>query len=176
MARIELPGGHWAELRDAETVTTRQRRPIERAARRVRSDVLNAIGAANGRLEAARKAGDDEAIALAAQDQRRAAEMLNEAERDAMEEANDATAAALVERWSFEAPVTLDSVLDLPAKVGDALRLAVAPLSNGMFLVTEPDPKNPNPPAPGGGSPDSETPSPEAPSPTSLTRSEPTDS
>ena len=38
MARIDLPGGGWAELRDIETITERERRPLMLKASRTNGD------------------------------------------------------------------------------------------------------------------------------------------
>jgi len=161
--RIDLPGGHWAVRRDPATVTRRQRRPVEDAMGDVRGEIINLIAAANEKLEKARQVGDDEAIAVAQTAQRRATDQLTRAERASLRDANEAAIVALLESWSFDGPITLDAVLDLPGPVGDALQAAVAPLTAAMFLNTTPDPMNPNPTAPGGGSPESETPSTAAP-------------
>lgn len=162
--RIELPDEQWAVLRDPKTVTRRHRRPVEDAISGVRSEIMSQLGTANEKLERARKDNDEEAIKVAELEQRRVTDQLTKDEKAAMRDANEAAIVALVERWSYEAPVTLDAVLDiLPAPASDALQAAVAPHVSAMFLRTQPDPMSPNQPAPGGGSLESATPSTTAP-------------
>lgn len=160
MTRIELPNGQWADLRDPEAVTERQRRPIARAVRGVRPEIVEM------QQQAARRPdlpdgtpGPEKQAALRALQHA----MTNE-EADAYQDAGDLATVALVESWSFSAAITLDGVLDLPARSLDALRELVAPLASKLFVDTSPDP---NPAAPGGGSNGSATPSAEALSTTS---------
>ena len=165
--RIDLPNGAWAELRDADEVTERQRRPITRAMRGVRPEIVE-------RQQEAAKL-DDEPDGSPTPEKRRALarlqfEMTNE-EADAYQDATDLATVALVASWSFPHAVTLDGVLDLPAKTLDALRMAVSERVSALFLDASPDP---NLPAPSGGSNGSGTPSAEVPTTTSPTSSEPT--
>jgi hypothetical protein len=58
---------------------------------------------------------------------------------------NDLLAIALIESWSFSAPVSVDGLLDLPGPTYDAIREAVTPLLPRLmpdFSVTD-DPKVP---------------------------------
>lgn len=153
MDRVDLPNGAWAELRDPRTVSTRLRRPYQRAMRKLPPETLNRLDAINQRRAEAEGAKDEEALRLANLELQGVYAALPEAEIDAIDEASDAASAALVERWSFPQAVSLEAILDLPGHVGDALREAVAPLVAGMFVDTSPDP---NRGAPGGGSSDSE--------------------
>lgn len=158
--RIDLPGGQWAELRDPKTVSTRQRRLYQHAMRKLPPETVNRLDAINGRRVAAENAKDDEALRLANLEMQGVYAALPDVEVEAIDDASDAAAAALVSAWSFPEPVSLDAILDLPANVGDALRAAAAPLVAGMFLDASPDP---NRSAPTGGSHDSAALSTEAP-------------
>lgn len=168
--RIDLPNGAWAELRDPADVTTRQRRLVEHAGRRLSPGVMNRIQAAAQRLEEAKKAGDEEAVKLATLAASEASADLSPEDQDAFDTIRDYGIVALVENWSFAGSVTLDAVLDLPARAGDELRKATDELIGAMFVDPSPDP---NPTAPGGGSNGSATPSTEVPPTTSPTSGEP---
>ena len=143
--RIDLPNDQWAELRDPQAVTERQRRPIARALRGVRPEIQE-----RSRAAAELPDLDDGKPGAEKQDalQRLQFLMTNE-EADAYQTAGDAAAVALIASWSFESEPSMDSLLDLPARSLDILRRAVAPLVNDLFLDTGP---SPNRPAPTGGS------------------------
>jgi hypothetical protein len=145
---IDVPGG-WIVLRDPAEVTTRQRRPVQRAMRKLSPETTNRLGALNQRRELAEKDGDQESLSLIANEIQECYGGLPDAEVDALDEANDAASAALVAAWSFPGPVSYEAVLDLPAKAGDALRAVVAPYVGAMFVDTAPDP---DPDSPFGGS------------------------
>jgi hypothetical protein len=166
MDRIGLPNGHHADLRDPDEVTERQRRPITRAMRGVRPEIVER------QLEIAKL--PDEPDGQPSKQRRLELQQLqfdmtNE-EADAYQDATDLATVALVASWSFPQAITLDGVLDLPAKTLDALREAVSDRVSQLFLDTSPDP---NPPAPSGGSNGSGTPSAEVPQTTSLTSGAP---
>lgn len=179
---VPLPGGQWAKLRAPEDVSERLRRPFLRALGRVRPEVerlratipplvdrFNALQADSPELESARQEVLEATYAF-----RSAA---TDDELDIYDQQNNALIVALVEKWSYEWPITIESVVDrLPWPARDALRAAVAPFGDRLFVNTEPDPLSPNSTAPGGGSPDSETPSPADQPTTSPTSSEPTSS
>lgn len=158
---VSLPNGQSATLRPVEEVSERLRRPIVRALRRVTPAVLEAaVSAANlpdgpAKLEAAMQA----------------TRIASEEDTDAMNEANDLGVVALVESWSFPQEITLQGVLDLPAKAYDKLRETVAPLVNDLFVDASP---NPEPTSPFGSSNGSSTPSTAASLTASLTSGEPT--
>jgi hypothetical protein len=170
--RIDLPNGAWAELRRPEDVTERQRRPLTKAMRGVRPEIVD-----RGREIASMDDGPDGKPTpdkQAAQQQLQY-DMTNE-EADCYQLAGDLAAVALVESWSFTVngepiPLTLDGLLDLPARSLDALRLVVGPLVNDLFLDAEVNKATASPFAPSNGS---ATPSTEAPQTVSLTSGAPT--
>jgi hypothetical protein len=164
MPRIDLPGGQWAELRRPEDVSERLRRPITRAMRGVRPEIQEQqLAAANLPDDEDGKPGPEKQQAL-----RELQFAMTNEEADAYQDVTDLATVALVREWSFAAdgqplPITLDGVLDLPARTLDALRVAVAPHVSGLFVDADPDP---NPSAPGRGSDGSTSGSAAAPSTT----------
>jgi hypothetical protein len=58
-------------------------------------------------------------------------------------EFNDLVAIAMIEKWSFEFPVSLDGLLDLPSKTYDDVRKTVTPFVNELIpdFGVDPDPK-----------------------------------
>jgi len=167
--RIDLPGGHHAVLRDPSEVTERQRRPIHRATRGIRPEILERGRAVMGMNDGPDGKPTPEKQAASLQLQY---DMTND-EADAFTEAGDYTAVALVAAWSFPQDVTIDGLLDLPGHAIDALRKAVEPFAGKMNLDTTADP---NRVAPGGGSNGSATPSVEVSQTTSLTSGAPSPS
>lgn len=99
--RIELSNSGWAELRDPAAVPVRLRRPVEK--------MLFDISQSNGTEALANNAGDQEQAAaeLAANIDGELFSKFNDL--------NDLLILARVAAWSFDLPITLYSVLDLPA-------------------------------------------------------------
>lgn len=58
-------------------------------------------------------------------------------------EFNDLVALAMIEEWSFDLPITLDGLLDLPSKAYDDVRKAVTPFVPELIpdFGVDPDPK-----------------------------------
>ena len=58
-------------------------------------------------------------------------------------EFNDLVAVAMISEWSFEFPVSLDGMLDLPSKTYDDIRKVVSPYINELIpdFGVDPDPK-----------------------------------
>lgn len=112
--RLELPGGGWAQLRDPEAVTERQRKPF-----------VTALGRASKY------------------------EQMDDGGLGAMIDVQDALVVALVDSWSYEAPVSADALLDLPHKAVTALRVAC--LAHQSELMPDfgptPDPATPSVPS-----------------------------
>ena len=123
---VTLSGGNHAELRPPEEISERLRRPITRALARV-----SAAGWAAMRVaDKAQKLKDGETL----NDEELAALQLSEADIVAFGDANDYGVVGLVKHWTRPEPITLDSVLDLPAPDYDALRAAVAPLVSRLII------------------------------------------
>ena len=138
--RIDLPNGQWAELRSVEDVTERQRRPMQRVIRIVRPEIVEQ------QQELAKF--PDEVDGQPNKEKQAASlrlqyAMTNE-EADAYNEVTDYATVALVETCSFvrdgePVPITMDGILDLPGRALDALRRAVSPLVNDLYLDAGPD-------------------------------------
>jgi hypothetical protein len=129
--KINLPGENWALLRDPGDVSERLRRPFVNLQRRL-------IGSGVGKvLMDLAPDGDVEKV-----DDRKTMEALRpviaDPDFEIIEDLNDLLVVALVAEWSFEAPVTLDAVLDLPNAVRTALVAACEPLV-GPLVGETPD-------------------------------------
>jgi hypothetical protein len=141
---ITLPSGATADIRDAVDVTERQRRPIRRIQTRLAG--MPAFAAAIREAEAAQAAAGNDAE-IPADVQLKVAAGMGEA-FDLLEELNDALVAAVVRGWSYEFPVTVDAVQDVPGRDLDALRTACAPLLRELMPNFEPTPDADSPTAP----------------------------
>ncbi len=141
---VPLPGGQSAELRPADEVPERLRRPISRALRRVRPEMMQEIARVNGLPGTKDDASEEDKSAVATARAQLSHDLADE-EVDALSEANDLGIVALVAHWSYGTPITLENVLDLPGRAYDKLRDAVGPLVNDLFVDASPDP---NPTAP----------------------------
>ena len=120
MAKTDIEGG-WVVLRDPKEVPERLRRPILAKASKI------------GTQAQALANGDESGV--------------DEDTISGMFEFNDLLAIALIKEWSFDAPVTVDNLLDLPANSYDAIQKVVAPLLEPLmpsFSVEDSsDPKAP---------------------------------
>jgi len=67
---------------------------------------------------------------------------------DLLEDLNDSLAAALVAGWSYDFPVSLDSMQDLPSRDLDALREKCGPYMARLMPDFEPTPEDASPTAP----------------------------
>lgn len=106
---LELPDGGTATFRDPKQVSERHRRPVARLQQRLAASAV-------GQLLASKDAMSDE------QFEAEARKLLASDEWELLDDLNDALVVALVESWSYERPVSLDGLLDLPSAVYDALR------------------------------------------------------
>jgi len=139
--KIDLPGGHHAVLRAPEAVTERQRRPLVRAMRGVRPEIVERQGQIAEMPDLPDGKPTEEKRRALAQLQY---DMTNE-EADAYQDAGDLAAVALIESWSFPHEVSLDGILELPAQALDTLRVKVAPEVSKLFLNTEVSPAKASP-------------------------------
>jgi hypothetical protein len=99
--RIELSESGWAELRDPAAVPVRLRRPVEK--------MLFEISQANGVDALANNAGNEVEAA---------AEIVANIDLDLFSKFNDLNDLLILARiaaWSYDLPITLDSVLELPS-------------------------------------------------------------
>lgn len=118
MTRVELPGGAWAELRGVNEVSERLRRPVVNLCIRA-----NELGVFDEGADGNPSTPSTEGL-------------------EVVEALQDHVCVALIASWSFDLPITVDTVVDIPGPAYDALRVATAPL----FLELMPDfgPSNPS--------------------------------
>lgn len=166
---VSLPDGQSATLRDPHAVSERQRRPVARAMRGVRPDIMQRVNAVSGMPDDR----DGQPTREKAAELQQLQYLMTADEVAAFSDANDFAVVALIDSWSYGTPVTLDALLDLPGRIYDELRKAVAPLVGELFVDTSP---SPNAPAPTGASSESAAPSTEAPRAISPTSGESSDS
>lgn len=139
MTTLTLPSGQTATLRDPKTVSERLRRPIANA--NIEWAATNTFKrmVERARLPKVAKAKADEAdpIPLVGED------------LILVDRLNDLTAVALVESWSYEFPVTLETLQDITGPDYDALRAASKPFFNELILNVQPtsDPDSPTEPS-----------------------------
>lgn len=146
-----LPSGKSVTLRSPDDVSERLRRPISRAIRIVRPEIMASTQAAREAIEKA-KDGTEEEQAAAREQAAAAAREMTDDEIDAFSAANDHAVVALVERWDFPEPITLEAVVERKHRDYDALRELVAPLVGQLFLDASPSPDPQSPTAPSAGS------------------------
>jgi len=141
MNKVNLPDGGWAVLRDPETVTERQRRPLVRLQRRT---IMKSASALAG-LDLDKMTPADALTKLAP--------TLSDEDFDALEDIDDMVIVTLVDSWSYEQPVTVDGSLDLPSKARSALLEECRPLMSRLLGDTTDedvlDPDSPTEPANG---------------------------
>jgi len=111
--KLELTNGAWAILRQPQDVPVRLRRPVEKAMMRVSQ------GQAGEALKSAPTDLTDEAKAA------EVAATIDPDVLDTFNDLNDVLIVARVESWSFESPVSLDSVLNLKASDYEILQKSV---------------------------------------------------
>lgn len=125
---VEVPGGT-AVLRDADEMSERQRRVVRSALFAAAADAL----------------GDELSTAPG---QPPTSVHLSAATGDLMAATKDAAIVASLVSWTLDGPLpTMDSVVDLPGALYDALAVETANLISGLTLDTtpSPDPQSPTP-------------------------------
>lgn len=125
MTHVPLPDGQWAEFAAPQKVSERRRRSYVNA--------IAAFNAATAQLpRAATGDGPDPRFAGAA-------------ESELLDNAIDLLILALVKAWSYEQPVSLDALQDLPVDAYDVLRKEASDRQADMMPDYSPttDPKAP---------------------------------
>jgi hypothetical protein len=105
----------WVLLRDPRLVSERSRRPII-----AKMTTMQAV--------AEKVTGEGTTV--------------DEAEFNALYAFNDLVAIALIKEWSWDVPVTIDGLLDLPAADYDAILKITAPLVSELMPSFSPDGAN----------------------------------
>lgn len=123
--KLDLPDGAWALLRDPAKVPERLRRPV-----------LTLTTRLNPQIKAMRDNPGDEGVVLDADVLER------------FEDLNDLVIVALVAEWSFELPISIESVGDLPGDAYDLLRRESAKAIKELLpdFSPNPDPAGPTGP------------------------------
>jgi hypothetical protein len=154
--RIPLPSGGWADLAGADELTERRRRPVKAMQMRVAKGAMTA-GAdlsepPNPSPETRATMDPGELAAIDQQREEWGRQVFMAVEIDDQLDADGVYIAAFTVGWSFDAPVSADAVLDIPAADYDALKAAVEPLVKAVFLDTSPrDLAQPSPTGPSSG-------------------------
>jgi len=138
--KIDLPGGHWAELKDPMDVTERDRRPLKES--------LVKLGQAQRTppqpVGAASALGAINPFAPPAPEPIPAMEV---AERlDLIEAYERLCMSFFIVSWDFDFPVSDDALLDLPSPVYNALEKATAPFLKEVIPSQESDDGTPTAP------------------------------
>ncbi|MCU1590089.1 MAG: hypothetical protein JWP11_1345 [Frankiales bacterium] len=117
----------WVTLRDPKAVSEKRRRPLMKLIKHMQESPLAAALHAKTPLEDL---------------------VLSDEDYDLAQEINDALSLALVESWSRESEISLDTITDLPGPEYDALQRLVAPLFPELKPNFEPTPDLASPTAP----------------------------
>jgi hypothetical protein len=115
--REQLPNGGWADLRDNAEVSERLRRPIRAIQIKLAKDPAFA-----GVVAEAAKKGPDAVKDMAESEAAKMATEMGDESAALLDELNDRCIMARVAGWSYEVPVTLDALLDLPGPAYDRLK------------------------------------------------------
>lgn len=133
---VLLPDDQWADLRSPKQVPERYRRPILPLV----TGLIRSAGFA--------QAGDSDRRPTT-DEMRELAKAVGPDDLKALNDLNDATIIAMVEKWSFSQPVAADSLLDLPGDAYDSLREITAPFLLELIPDFGPTPAadSPTPPS-----------------------------
>lgn len=132
MTEITLPSGKTAVLRDPKTVTERLRRPVQNAhAKWTSTETFKTMVV----LSRAKKKDSDLTIP--------------DEDMALLDRLNDVTAVALVESWSYEFPVSIDTLQDITGPDYDVLRTETAKSFSDLVtsFAPTPDPASPTEPS-----------------------------
>lgn len=131
MPDLTLPSGQTCVIRDPKTVSERLRRPVQNLSSKWFTSESGKALQANAK---AKKKAD---VTVSDEDMK----IL-----DAM---NDATIVALVESWSYDFPVSTDTLLDISGPDYDLLARETAKLFGGLLpsFGPNPDPDSPTEPS-----------------------------
>lgn len=116
--RIDLPEGAWAELADPRKVSERRRRSYVNA--------MAAFNAATASLPRTEDGNPDPRFC-------------GSEHAELLDTALDLLTVALIKAWSYEQPVTVEAIQDLPVDVFDALRKAATDRQTELLPNYSPD-------------------------------------
>lgn len=144
ITRHQLPGGAWADLRDPAEVPERLRRPVRAIQMRLAKDPAFSSVVQDATAKGVQQASDiDDSQAVAMMT------AMGDEAAGLLDELNDRLIVSRVVGWSFEAPVGMDGLLDLPGPVYDQLRelCAEGALQSGPDFSPSTDPESPTGPS-----------------------------
>lgn len=127
--KVDLPNGGWAEIKDPEELTNRDRKLLRRYVLGMRAtrEKLLAAGITPGVTPAD----------LSPEEEERLEGLLDADELDAISNVQGAFIVAYTASWSLDGPLpTMDTVDDLPGPVFDKLADATADLGDGSLEVS----------------------------------------
>jgi hypothetical protein len=123
--KIDLGNGEWAKLREPKEVRERDRRPLEKVQRSL-------LGSGLGDALIERAQAGVENVSEAEMVELLRPHLADDA-MDLISDADDLLIKALVEEWSYETPITVETIQDLPGRAYDALKEACGPLLNAVL-------------------------------------------
>lgn len=127
--RIELPDGAWADLRSPRSVTRGARKPVRTATARL-NRYRDALRELSGEKydPPVRTKEEEKAVQNAWQ--------LSPEEIEIYDSVQEPLTVALIEAWSFDAPITVDGLNEIPAQDADALIIHCSPMLDDLFVDT----------------------------------------
>ncbi|RJQ68078.1 hypothetical protein D5S17_32770 [Pseudonocardiaceae bacterium YIM PH 21723] len=131
---VQLPDGAHALLRDAAQVPERLRRPYVAVQTRMGA-LASSVPETLPEDERKRQVG---------------IKVMTE-QPGLLSELTDTLMLALISNWSYDMPVTADSLLDLPVAAYDTLKAACEKQSSGLMVSFEPTPDPDSPTEPSNG-------------------------
>lgn len=159
--KVDLPSGGWAVLRDPETITQRQRRPLDRLQMRVGFDsdvqaLLRWQLRVRREFETAQKDAADRGVEFDVESFEPSStapvrqDVLTDDQLDLLGSLVETATVMLIESWSHEQPVTVDGLEDLPPKDYTALVEAAGKYRDQLMPSFDVDPAPESPTEPSG--------------------------
>jgi hypothetical protein len=141
--KVDLGNGAWAKLRDPQDVTERKRRPLAKIQRVIAGTPIGSVLLERELERPGEEITEDEMGKILRP-------FLGDEAMDKFEDSDDLLIYALVEEWSIDSPITVETIQDLPGRAYDALRDACRPLLNQVLGNSEEsevlDPESPTTP------------------------------
>lgn len=150
-SRLDLPGGAWADIRDPKKITRNGRKPVRQtlmALSRYRTELLEWALAVKSQ-ETATTSGiigmqpiDPEA------EKKFEGYSPDDHEMDLLEATQEALTVALVSSWSFDLPITTDSLNEIPSDAADLLIEHCDQFIDQISFSAQPSPDESSPTTP----------------------------
>jgi hypothetical protein len=142
--RIDLPGGHWADIKAPDEISNRDRKTLRRHA-------MAARGVAEKLADAGLLAPGQDPTSLDEATQAKIGRLIDADDLDLTDAAQSAIIVAYVAAWDLGDLPTMDTVDDLPGPVFDRLAMVTAGLGDGTLDASPDgalDPGSPTVPSP----------------------------